>query len=84
MQPCRPTATPNIEKIYLDAAKQPDDTLAKIVFSKNNVPDVIYDPNYSAVETILKEEQELYMIGEQDIDTTMSNFESRRAEILGQ
>ena len=74
----------DIEKIYLDAAKQPDDTLAKIVFSKNNVPDVIYDPNYSAVETILKEEQELYMIGEQDIDTTMSNFESRRAEILGQ
>lgn len=74
----------DIEKIYLDAAKQPDDTLAKIVFSKNNVPDVIYDPNYSAVETILKEEQELYMIGEQDIDTTMSNFESRRAEVLGQ
>lgn len=53
------------------------------MFSKNNVPDVIYDPNYSAVETILKEEQELYMIGEQDIDTTMSNFEARRAEILG-
>lgn len=72
-----------IQKIYLEAADQPDDTLAKIAFSSNNMPDAVYDPNYSEVENILKEEQELYMIGEQDLDTTMQNFETRRAQVVG-
>ena len=56
--------------------------LSKIVFSGNNVIEQKYDPNYTKVETILTEEMELYMIGEQDLDTTMKNFEERRAEIL--
>ena len=71
-----------VNEIYLNAVKQDTDTLAKIVFSENNVIEQIYDENYSAVETILKEEMELYMIGEQDIDTTMKNFEERRAEYM--
>lgn len=71
-----------VKEIYLNAVKQDTDTLAKIVFSENNVIEQIYDENYSAVETILKEEMELYMIGEQDLDTTMKNFEERRAEYM--
>lgn len=71
-----------IKEIYLNAVKQEDDTLAKIVFSENNAIDTKYHPKYAQVETILKEEMELYMVGEQDIDTTMKNFESRRAEAL--
>ncbi len=62
---------------------QADDTLSKIVFSENNAIEQKYDPNYTAVETILTEEMELYMIGEQDLDTTMKNFEERRAEVIG-
>ena len=71
-----------IKDIYLKAAEQSDDTLAKIVFSENNAIDTKYHPKYSEVETILKEEIELYMVGEQDIDTTMKNFESRRADVI--
>jgi len=71
-----------VKDTYLDAVDQETDTLAKIVFSSNNVIEQIYHENYTAVETILREEMELYMIGEQDIDTTMNNFESRRAEYM--
>lgn len=71
-----------VKETYLSAVDQETDTLAKIVFSDNNVIEQIYHENYTAVETILREEMELYMIGEQDIDTTMSNFESRRAEYM--
>lgn len=71
-----------IKDIYLKAAEQSDDTLAKIVFSENNAIDTKYHPKYAEVETILKEEMELYMVGEQDIDTTMKNFESRRADVI--
>lgn len=72
-----------VKATYEAAVQQEDDTLSKIVFSENNAIEQIYDPNYSAVETILTEEMELYMIGEQDIDTTMDNFVKRRAEIIG-
>lgn len=71
-----------IKDIYLKSAGQSDDTLAKIVFSENNAIDTKYHPKYAEVETILKEEMELYMVGEQDIDTTMKNFESRRADVI--
>ena len=71
-----------VKETYLKAANQSDDMLSKIVFSGNNVIEQKYDPNYTKVETILTEEMELYMIGEQDLDTTMKNFEERRAEIL--
>lgn len=70
-----------VKETYLKAVNQEDDTLSKIVFSENNTIEQIYDPNYSAAEAILTEEMELYMIGEQDLDTTMKNFEERRAEI---
>lgn len=72
----------SIKETYLQAVNQDSDTLANIVFSQNNVIEQIYDENYSAVESILKEEMELYMIGEQDLDTTMKNFESRRSEYM--
>lgn len=71
-----------IKDIYLKSADQEDDTLAKIVFSENNAIEQKYDPKYAEVETILKEEMELYMVGEQDIDTTMKNFEQRRADAI--
>lgn len=71
-----------VKEIFLKAVKQEDDTLAKIVFSENNAIEQKYDPKYAEVETILKEEMELYMIGEQDIDSTMKNFEARRAEAI--
>ena len=71
-----------IKETYLSVVNQDSDTLAKIVFSANNVIEQIYDENYSAVESILKEEMELYMIGEQDLDTTMKNFEARREEYM--
>lgn len=71
-----------VKETYLKAANQSDDMLSKIVFSGNNVIEQKYDPNYTKVETFLTEEMELYMIGEQDLDTTMKNFEERRAEIL--
>ncbi len=71
-----------VKETYLAAVQQDNDTLSKIVFSPNNVIEQIYNVNYSAVETILKEEMELYLIGEQDIDTTMKNFEARREEYM--
>ena len=71
-----------VQAKYLAAANQADDTLANIVFSRNNVIEQKYDEKYSATETALREEFELYMIGEQDIDTTMKKFEERRAEIV--
>jgi len=67
---------------FLASVKQTDDTLSKIVFSKNNAIEQKYDSKYAAVETALREEFELYMIGEQDLDTTMKKFENRRAEIV--
>ena len=73
----------DVKATYLEAVDQADDTLSKIVFSENNAIEQKYDPNSTAVETILTEEMELYMIGEQDLDTTMKNFEERRAEVIG-
>ena len=72
----------DIKATFIKAVKQSDDTLSKIVFSQNNQIEQKYDPNYAEVETALKEEFQLYMIGEQDIDATMKKFESRRAEIV--
>ncbi len=60
-----------------------DGTLAKILFSPNNAIEEIYNPNYKAVKQIMDEEMELYLIGEQNLDTTMSNFENRRQEYMG-
>ncbi len=38
---------------------------------------------FSEVDTIWREEKELYLIGEQTLDETMKMFEERRAEISG-
>lgn len=37
--------------------------------------------DFSEVDTIWREEKELYLIGEQTLDQSISNFEERRAEI---
>ena len=40
--------------------------------------------DFSAVDTIWREEKELYLIGEETLDQSMEMFEQRRTEVLGQ
>ena len=39
-------------------------------------------PEYTELQTIEKEERELYLLGEQSLEDGLKNFEERRAEVM--
>lgn len=55
---------------------------AENMLNLNKISETLFIPEYTDVTNIYKEEMELYLIGEQSIDETMQNFETRRAELV--
>lgn len=53
-----------------------------VFFEQSLLLDAPIDTRYPEIQNIWKEESNLYLLGEQDLDTTMANFENRRSDIL--
>ncbi len=60
------------------------DSVVDVVFNAKKVLETPPYVKYSELLTALKENAELYLLGEKDIDTTMENFEKQRQEIMSE
>lgn len=60
------------------------DNIVNVVFNAKKVLETPPYVKYSELLTALKENAELYLLGEKDIDTTMQNFEKQRQEIMNE
>ncbi len=54
---------------------------AENILGPKKLQETLFTSSYSELVTIYQEEMELYLIGEQSLEDTLSNFEERRAEI---
>ena len=60
------------------------DNIVNVVFNAKKVLETPPYVKYSELLTALKENAELYLLGEKDIDTTMQNFEKQRQENMNE
>lgn len=60
------------------------ENIVNVVFNAKKVLETPPYVKYSELLTALKENADLYLLGEKDIDTTMENFEKQRQEIMSE
>lgn len=60
------------------------DNIVDVAFNAKKVLETLPYEKYSELLTALKENAELYLLGEKDIDEIMSNFEKQRQEIMNE
>lgn len=60
------------------------DNIVDVAFNAKKVLETPPYEKYSELITALKENAELYLLGEKDIDEIMSNFEKQRQEIMNE
>lgn len=86
------TVLPKYGMLPAYSGSEAKDVFAQVV-GKDNIVDVVFNAKkvletppyekYSELLKAFKENTELYLLGEKDIDTTMDNFEKQRREIMG-
>ena len=52
------------------------------ILNPTKISETLMIPEYTELQTIEKEERELYLIGEQTLEEGLKNFEERRAEVM--
>lgn len=54
------------------------------ILNPSKIPETLMIPEYTELQTIEKEERELYLIGEQTLEEGLKNFSDRRADVMKQ
>ena len=52
------------------------------ILNPSKISETLMIPEYIELQTIEKEERELYLLGEQSLEDGLKNFEERRAEVM--
>ena len=52
------------------------------ILNPSKISETLMIPEYTELQTIEKEERELYLLGEQSLEDGLKNFEERRAEVM--
>lgn len=57
-------------------------TGAENILGPHKISETLFIPEYTELQTIEKEERELYLIGEQTLEEGLKNYENRRNEVM--
>lgn len=68
-----------IKQAFVEGSGNPE---TATFFEQSYVSGTPLDPKYPELQTIWQEEENLYLLGEQDLDTTMNNYMERREMVL--
>ena len=69
---------------YNEFAAQEDDTLQRIISSPNNKLTDLCFPEYAEVQAAYEESMESYLVGNMSLDDALADYNSKKANIMGE
>ena len=73
-----------VSAAYNEFANQEDDTLQRIISSPNNKLTDLCFPEYAEVQAAYEESMESYLVGNMSLDDALADYNSKKANIMGE